>query len=205
MTKIKNLKNFDVPAPIEEMELLPTRDFAILEASIKDGFCNYQYEVINGIGTGDRHGVKGAGIVKESLEKAMANLTVHMAVKDDVFKNANLDLEFNHLQLHEFTQLYYVTGFKIKNDAVIISGNKYLSGGDRMSIEVPKIFFDESSSYNFYYELGEAVKAVREEVALYREGNYVPVEDEKEFDGLDQIKMDFSKKDEDEFENAAVK
>lgn len=42
------------------------KEFVIKEASIKDDFCNYTFEVASGVGIGDTHNVKGKGIIMEA-------------------------------------------------------------------------------------------------------------------------------------------
>ena len=182
------------------------RDFSILEASIKDDFCNYQFEVTHGVGIGDRHGVKGSGIVMDSLKEALAELNVHIAVIDDVFKNAGIEKDIEELKNHEFTYLYAVTGFKVKNNSILLSGSKYISTGGRISFETPRISIDELSAYKWYNELKEASDKIREEVALYKEGNYIAVAEEEEKEDPGQMKMTFVVGTEDnmsDFESAA--
>jgi len=47
----------------QETAEAPTKAFEIMAASIKDDFCNYTYEIKQGVGAGDTHQVKGKGIV----------------------------------------------------------------------------------------------------------------------------------------------
>lgn len=164
----------------EAMEL--KRPFDITAAAIKDGFCNYSYEIIEGVGLGDSHAVKGSGLIEDDMLNAFSVFNVHLAVIDDVFKHS--DIEFDNIdKMHgeELTGLYHVTGFKIKgskdNESIILVGNKYVSqAGGRLELETPKIPLDNLSSYKWYNELKAAADKARLEVALYKEGKYTAIE-----------------------------
>lgn len=171
------------------------RAFVIKEATIKDDFCNYSYEIISGIGRGDSESAKGSNIIDIDMHKAFAKFNVHLAVIDDAFKYkgveiADIDKEHNH----ELTGYYQVTGFKIKggkeNESIVLIGTKYVStAGARMEIATPKIALDNLSSYKWYNELRKAADNAREEVALYKEGKYTEVEPEEKEDPA-QLKID---------------
>lgn len=45
------------PVTKEELENLDARNYKILEAQIKDGFCNYKFEITSGVGAGQVHSV----------------------------------------------------------------------------------------------------------------------------------------------------
>lgn len=159
-------------------------DYVIIEAQIKDGFCNYRYEVIKGVGIGDKHKVDGSGIIEDDMRTAFSKFNVHLAVIDDVFKHSGIEIEdIDQLHTHELTQLFNVTGFKIKgskeNECIVLIGNKYVSAaGGRIELESPKIPLDNLSSYKWYNELKEASDKAREEVKLYKEGKYTAVEED---------------------------
>ena len=58
---------------------------------------------------------------------------------------------------------------------------KYVSSaGGWMEIKSPEITLDNLSSYKWWNELKSAADHAREEVSLYKEGNYTPVEKEEE-------------------------
>jgi len=164
------------------------RNYIITEATIKDDFCNYTYEVTSGVGLGDTHGVKGAGIIKDELREAFGVLHAHLAVLDEVYKHSKIEIEdVDQLHMHELTALYRVTSFKVKDTKgaahVILKGTKYSStAGGWFDISSPSVPMDNLSSYQWYNELKTAVDNVREEVAKYREGNYTPVKEEEETD-----------------------
>lgn len=189
-------------------EVAPTteRDFKILEAIIKDDFCHYKFEVTSGVGLGDQHQVKGKGIIKESLQQALANLNVHLAIIDDVFVVAGIDSDIDELKENDQTFKYAVSGFKVKAESVVLVGTKYVSTGGRISFETPKVSFGDVSPYKWYNELASAVAAIQEEVALYKEGNYIAVEDDPQSEDTDQLKMSFSAADDEmsDFENARL-
>lgn len=189
------------------------RNYKINEASIKDDFCNYRYEVTEGIGLGDTHGVTGAGIIKDELREALGVLHVHLAVMDEIFKHSGIEVEdIDTLHTHELTSLYRVTSFKIKDTKgaahVTIKGTKYASSaGGWFDITSPSVAMDNLSSYKWYNELKKAVDDICEEVAKYREGNYIPVKNEEETDKDQGSLFDGKTTDDatdDEFEKAEV-
>lgn len=179
-----------VSAPIKE-EIT----YIIKEASLKDDFCNYKYEITEGVGIGDDHTVKGTGIIKDDMRHAFGNLIVHLAVIDDVFKHSGIEIDdIEKFHTHDLTALYHVTGIKIKgsreNETVILIGSKHVSSaGGRIDIATPKVAMDNFSSYKWYNELKAAVDEVRREVALYKEGKYTPVEVEEEGENPRQLKL----------------
>lgn len=154
----------------------------IIIAQLKDGICNYGFEIIEGVGIGAKHNVKGPGIVKDSLRDAFVAFHVHMAVIDDAFRTkgieiTNIDLEHGN----ELTGSYHVTGFKISgsadNEKIELTGNKYVSSaGGRMELKTPKIPLDNLSSYPWYNELKAVADHARREVEKYNNGNYDPIE-----------------------------
>lgn len=189
------------------------RNFSIIEASIVDEICNYSYEVTGGIGIGDKHGVKGSGIVKESLIQAFTDLNVHAACIDEVFKHSKIEIgDINSMRTDELTSIFRVTGFKIKSskgyETVKLLFMKYVSsGGGWEEIKGTEITLDNLSSYKWWNELKTAVDNAREEVSLYKEGNYTPVEVEEEVDDKNQgslfDKTNADEKTEEEFAEAA--
>src|SRR5690606_26074269 len=115
------------------------RNFDIREASIKEEFCNYSFEVTSGTGSGDVHKVTGTGMVKDSLNDAFAKLNVHLAVIDEVFKAKGIEVEdIDNYHNDETTFNYRVSSFKIKgsgdNESVMLTGQKFLSISGRMDI-----------------------------------------------------------------------
>jgi hypothetical protein len=187
----------------DAIKAVDQKTFRILDAKIKDDFCHYGYEVTEGAGLGDPHNVKGANLIKDTLSEAFAKLRVHLAVIDDAFEYKGIKIaDIDKMHGDDTTGLFHVTGFKIKGndeaETVTLIGSKYLSGGSRMELESPAIPMDSLSSYKWYNELKDAVEAARYEVALYKEGNYTPVqvdEDEEDNDPkVKQIKMEMPSK-----------
>lgn len=194
------------------------RSISIIQASIKDDFCHYKYEVISGKDAGFEHTVKGKGIISDDLRNALSKLNVHLAVIDDVYKHSGVGIEsISTMHNDDLALLYRVTGFEIKggddNAAIIFIGDKYLSTGSRMDLKSPKVMMDNLSGYKWYNELKEAADLCREEVALYHYGKYTPViKEEDEDDDEDQGSL-FDKSQtgdavteekEEDFENAKV-
>jgi hypothetical protein len=163
----------------------PHRDFVIIDASIVDDFCNYKYEITEGVGILDTHKVDGKGIILDDLRNAFVNFNVHLACIDDSFKRGGIeitDIDQNHGD--EITTCYHVTGFKIKggkdNESISLIGTKYVSLGGRLNLITPFIPIDSLSSYKWYNELKAAADRAREEVALYKEGKCRVVEEDDE-------------------------
>lgn len=199
------------------LESLEEKSFSIMEASIKDDFCNYTFKIINGVGSGDTHSVKGSGIIEDDMRDAFSIFNVHLATIDDVFKLSGIEMEdIDNHHNHELTSHYHVTGFKIKggieNESIILIGSKYVgTAGGRIELVTPKIPLDNLSSYHWYNELKAAADKAREEVALYKEGKYTAVEVEEERTNPRQLSIGdeiaqnrTSEETNDDFENAKV-
>lgn len=162
------------------------RNYDILKASIKDDFCHYTYEITGGNGIGDKHSVEGKGIIKDELREAFVKLNLHLAIIDEVFKHSGIEItKFNEMHTHELTYTYHVTGIVIKgtasNEQVVLIGTKYVAiVTGRISFSTPPVSMDKLSNYAWWNELKEAVDEVRYQVAEYKEGNYIPVQDDEE-------------------------
>jgi len=175
------------------------RPYKITGANLVDGYCNYGFEITDGIGKGDPGTRKGTHVVKDDLRDAFAKMNVHLAVRDDIFKHSGVEVEdVDTMHGHEFATLYSVTGFKMggsdESESIVLIGNKYVSGGDRFSLTSPKIMIDELSSYKWWNELKAAADIAREEVALYMEGKYIEEEEEIEVkEKAKQTKLSFGK------------
>lgn len=172
------------------------RPYNIMSAAIEDDLCTYSFEVTEGIGMGDTHGVKGRGIIKDSMKEAFSKFNVHMAFIDDVFRHSGVEVtDIESLHGHEHTFLYVVTGFKIKgsgdSEQIVLIGTKHINAGGRIKLETPKISIDQYSSYRWYNELKAAADKAREEVALYKEGNYLIMEEPDEKELRKQTKLQF--------------
>ena len=169
----------------------------IIGANIKDDFCNYEYLILEGVGKNDKVNVKGTGIILDDMRDAFSAFNVHLACIDDVFKHSGTEIEsINKLRSHELTQLFHVTGFKVKgsteNQTVILIGSKYVSSsGGRIEIETPRIPLDSTSSYAWHKELKKAVDAACQEVEEYKAGKYTIVQDDPD-QGEHLPKIDFS-------------
>lgn len=196
MAKSTKQKEVEITAPAEE------KSFVIRSASINDGFCNYSYEIISGIGLGDTHKVTGGGIIDDDMQKAFDRLNVHLAALDDIFKHSGASVRaFDKMGNHELTVLFKVTGFQISgsedNEAVKLIGTKMIdSSGEPMELKTPKIPIDATSSYKGYKELHKALTAARLEVELYRGGKYTEAEQEDPAPKFKQAKVLFGDGDE---------
>ncbi len=161
----------------------PLKDYCILSGLLKDGLCNYSYEILKGPGTGYVHTVKGKGIVLDDLTNAFQALSVHLAIMDDVFKHAGIDVKgIAKMRNHEHTALYSCTGFKLsgteENQMIVLKGSKVVSVGGQVELETPKILLDKFSAYLWYKELKDDLNVAVEEVELYNEGKCVIPEPE---------------------------
>lgn len=162
------------------------RNFKIRDAALRDGICNYTFEITKGVGYGDVHNVKGTALFLDDLSAAFTKFNVHLAFIDDAFKHAGIEVtDIDQLHGHELTFLYSVTGFQVKgndeNEGIVLKGVKHVSNG-RIDIQTPKIMLDEASSYKWYNELKTAAVDARNEVALYKEGKCEVIEEAVEPD-----------------------
>jgi hypothetical protein len=164
--------------PVNQEELNNGRPYVILQATIKEGLCNYQYQITSGDVAHDAHNVKGKGIVDEDMRTAFGNLSVHMAYMDEAFKMSGLgDKDIDDLKTHDLSFKYRVKEIKIKKtkayEAVTLVGEKHLDTVSGWAdIVMPEVVLDNLSGYKFYNELIRDVEHLREEVALYKEGKY---------------------------------
>lgn len=174
--------------------LLSEYPIEIKEALIKDDLCNYSYEIIDGIGVGDEHSVKGTGIVDKDMVTAFSVFNVHMAVIDDVFKHADIQFaDIDKMHGDELATIFTCTGFKIKGGkedmSIILIGNKYVSAGGRIELKTPKIALDKFSSYKWAPDLKVAAWKACLEVLRYKDGKYTAIEVDEE-EAPKQLKMD---------------
>lgn len=180
----------------EEATEAPKKPFEIMAASIKDDFCNYTYEIKQGVGAGDTHQVKGRGIVDPDMLDSFAKLNVHLAVLDDVYAHSGIEIDdIDKFHGHELSTRYTVTGIKVKGDGenktVVLVGTKFITcASGRIAIETPKIPVDKFSSYKWYNELDAAIERARTEVELYKGGKYT-VSEASEITHEDQTELDF--------------
>lgn len=187
------------------------RAFEITEATIKDDFCHYKYEVTRGVGLGDTHTVNGTGIIKDELREAFIKFNVHLAVIDEVFKHSGIEItDIDTLNDHELTGLFHVTAFKMKGssdlESIQLIGNKYVSSaGGRIELKSPWITLDNLGSYKWYNELKDAATVARNEVARYKEGNYIAVEeDDLEDPKQGKLELSVESNSNADFDNAKV-
>jgi hypothetical protein len=203
MTKNKNNDTDDMVFKPEE------KSFIIAGAVIKDGYCNYSYDVTKGIGLGDTHAVKGQGIVHDDMPDAFQKLNVHLACIDDVFKHSDVDFtSIRKVENNPLTTLYVVNGFKVSGsddrESVVLEGEKQINcSGNRIALKTPKIPMDSLSSYKWYNELKEAVDECRKEVELYMNGKCTPPEEDLG-NSKGTLTIGDNEPAEDEFENAEM-
>lgn len=173
-------------------EVVNQRVYKIRDAAMKDGICNYSYEITKGVGYGDVHKVKGTAFYLADLGNAFTIFNVHMAFIDDAFKLSGMEVsDIDTMHNDNLAFQYNVTGFSVTgdedNESIVLTGIKHVSMG-HFDIKSPKILIGSSSSYKWYNELKAAADKAREEVALYKEGKCEVVEEAIEEDPK-QIKM----------------
>jgi len=158
---------------------IPQSPVLIKSAMISDGVCNYSYEIISGVGTGDTLNRKGSNAVHPDMEQAFKNLNVFLAIIDDAFHIKGIEIEnpeaFND---HEVTELFSVTGFSVsgknENEGLKLNGTKWVTVGGTMDCDTPKISI--SSGWKFRKELFEVVEVCKNEVEQYMNGKYAAVQ-----------------------------
>ncbi|HEY8690550.1 MAG TPA: hypothetical protein VIM07_15040 [Chitinophagaceae bacterium] len=190
---VVNINNFRD----DELSEIP-KALEIKEAAIKDDYCNYSYELMQGVGEGDIIGRKGAAVVHNDMLDAFEKLNVHLAVIDDAFRYSHIEIEdIDMMHSSELAGLFKVTGLKLRgnadNESVILVGTKFIKTGGYISLETPRIKFD--SGYPFKNELHEAVYKCCDEVEQYMNGKIAPT--------FEQTEIDFEVP-EKEFDNAAL-
>lgn len=168
------------------------KPFIITNAKIKEGICEYGYEINDGPCTGDRiPGRKGSNQVHDDLVNAFYGLTVHLAVLDDHFKGRD-EMSFDDMK--DDSGLFTITGFKVtgseENEGFILIGEKYVKHG-HVSFETPKI--SKGSSYAYWGELCEAMEGARTEVERYMNGKMAPKWDQGSLDMPEQDNGEFDK------------
>jgi hypothetical protein len=186
---------------IETIEdiVIDERKLEIKDATIKDGFCHYGYEILKGAGKGDIINRKGSNIVHPDMDRAFKRLHVHLAVIDDVFHFSGIAIDnIDTFHDHEITDMFHVHGIKLKgtqeNERVVILGSKHITSSGRINLETPAISL--TTSYKWYNELKTAVDAIRREVELYMEGKRDESDDDNQGSLFDNIDANF--------ENAAL-
>jgi hypothetical protein len=171
---------------VKDILLGNERPYIITVAKIKDDYCHYSFEITKGVEAGAEHAVKIDNEITEDLRRAFEKFHVHLAVIDDVFKHAGVEIDdIDKFHGNQLTMLYHVSGFQIygsdADESVILLGSKSVSeAGGRIDIKTPKIPIDGTSSYTWYNELSDAVSKARLEVSLYKEGKFVVPEPEEE-------------------------
>lgn len=172
----KKKKTEDVIDNVKEME--------ITKAVLRDGFCDYTYQVNHGSDKGDKHNVKGTGLIMDDLRNAFDKLKVHLAVMDEGFKSRNIEVEnIDNFHDDEITDMYRVDSIEFKgsseDESVIITGTKYTSViGEHLEVKTPKVRISENAFYKWKNELKTIADEIRMEVELYKNGKREEVQEE---------------------------
>lgn len=191
MAKLKSIKlaadtiGGEANLTIEMEDKAPEKPVLIRNAALKDGMCNYGYEINQGQLKGDViPNRKGSNIVHKDMNEAFAALSVHLACIDDAFKYAGVNPEtpLDELAQTELAGLFRATGIKLtgkeENDGYILFGEKSVTTG-YIGLETPKI--NLGTGYPYFAELQEAVAKVVAEVEAYMNGKIAPKLEQGEF------------------------
>lgn len=201
---------YDVQAFVENLkrvsDQIRTKElpFTITGAKIKDDFCNYDFDITQGVGAGDSHKVNGRGIIHDDMRESVAKLNIHLALIDDAFGEREIT-DLNELTGDVITR-YHVTGFEFKGlagaESVVLIGNKYVhSTRGRIELKTPPVSLEDLSGYKWHEELNKVATDARNEVAMYKEGKYTPVHDTKVKDDKQLSLLDTQDEDTGEFED----
>lgn len=178
--KVRNAPDHEELDKIAE----PGREaITVLQAIIKDDYCNYHYVRTDSGAKGFKHKVDGTGIIEDDLRNALLKLNVHLAALDDVFKVAGITIrDIEKMQSHELTLNYQATGIMITGEdhtmRVQILGNKFVSAGGRCEVKTIPVILDNLSSYKWTNQLRDAVDTYIEEVIMYHQGKYTLPDDD---------------------------
>jgi hypothetical protein len=164
-----------------------TNPFEIKAAALKEGFCNYSYEHLEGVTAGDACKRSGASIVHDDMIRAFNSLDVHLAVICEEILPAEIDidnlpdymdenLEKKARKLADRIHAFTVSAFRVEgsgeNEGVVLTGTKKLTTGEIVKLETPKVKF--ISDYGFIQELMAAVTVCKNEVTEYMNGKAAP-------------------------------
>lgn len=160
---------------------LAEKPIEIISASIKEGMCNYGYEIKTGVGAGDKIPTrKGSNLVHDDLYKAFFNLTIHLSIIDEVIELSGSET-IDDLMDDQVSSGFSIIGFKVtgneENEGFVLIGDKTVRHGV-ITLETPKISL--SSAYPFFEELKASVNNARHEVELYMNGKCALKNDEPE-------------------------
>ena len=186
MSKSKNKLTINADNVSADIDVLTelSKPVAITNAIIKDGMCNYGYEILTGPGKGDKiPNRKGSSYVHEDMINAFSQLNVHLAIIDEVFKYAKTTKTLDDMKDHEAVEQFSVTGIKVQgsdeDEGFILIGEKYVETGN-IGLESPKI--KSTSGYLFFDELKESISSVITEVEAYMDGKAAPKFEQTEMD-----------------------
>jgi hypothetical protein len=187
--KVINLKPEDIERMERRnaaMELIRDKNYEIFKADIKDGRCNYKYYVSEGTEKGNTHGVDSEHLYEEGLANAFKKFNVHFAAICGAFHFSKIEIDdIDKFHDHDLTELFEVTGFEIggtlDTPKIKLVGSAYIEvARTRIEIKTKNIVLDNLTGYQWYNELLQAAEDAKLEVALYKEGFYIPDQDEDE-------------------------
>ena len=194
------IKTIELSGNTDEVaELLDSalqKPVAITNASIKDGLCNYGYEILSGPGKGDKiPNRKGSNYIHDDMIDAFRELRVFLAVIDDAFKYSKDQLtSLDDMNSHDIADLFSVTGIRITGSeesiGYVLIGDKLVDAGV-IGLESPKI--TAATAFPYFEELETAVQKVIDEVFEYMNGKAAPK--------MEQAELPFENDGKNHFEN----
>lgn len=172
------------------MEIVHDKNYEIFKADLKDGRCNYKYYVLEGTEKGNTHGVDSEHIIEGALENAFKRFNVHFAAICGAFNFSKIEIDdIDKFHDHDLTALYEVTGFEmggtVDTPKIKLVGSAYTDvARTRIEIKTKNITLDALAGYKWYNELLQAATDAQLEVALYKEGFYMPTKEDDEEDEM---------------------
>lgn len=190
--------NADSIEKLDDLRAAQDKDVEIRGASIKDGLCDYSYELLKGPTKGDVLSHKGVHVIHDHLQEAFEKMNVFFADLDDAYTGFKDSATIDDLESEIETENYSVTGFKIsgveENKSVILIGFKQVRNGS-IKFETPKVKLD--GNYNYLHQFKTRLYDLINEVEGYRNGKTAPEDDPN------QTHMSFEEED-NAFESAKV-
>lgn len=173
-----------IAAPEESEHFESTVD--IRGAKLKDNFCNYNYELIEGLTAGDTISRNGSSIIHEDMTAAFAKLNPHLGVIceeleagmiQDIDRIAAFDDEVHtEGSLEHRVSKFKVSLFKLSgsgdNESVVLNGTKMLSTGEFVELKTPSVRWE--GEYHFIDDLRVAIDDLKIEVEKYMNGKTAP-------------------------------
>jgi hypothetical protein len=160
----------------------------IKSARLKEGFCNYSYEMMTGPTAGDSVNRSGASIIHDDMRVAFAKLKPHLAMIceevdaakiTDISDYESLDVleDYKKNSIEAKVVQFTVTGIQLEgsgeNESVQLTGVKRLSTLEDLHLKTPRVKWE--GAYPFVHELRAIIDELKSEVEQYMNGKAAPV------------------------------